>query len=174
MSFKLYPMKKNILFFVLAGALMPWAQAQNSPKPGLLKTCPVAHAMKASQLYGVWQVTFTRPPAGMPVKAVMRLERHEEFSESLSGTVSRDLGAVAGTPKTTGHAATAALAGDLEDGLLLLDESSDNLSISGTWNGQVTEGSCGRQITGVWKDTSATAPPDAPDVPFTLTKRPGW
>ena len=71
-------------------------------------------------------------------------------------------------------AAKAFLAGDLEGGLLLLDESSDNLSITGTWNAELVEGSCGRKFSGVWKDTSDNAPPDTPEVPFTLEKIPGW
>ena len=31
-------------------------------------------------------------------------------------------------------------------------------------------GSCGRAFQGIWKDTSAGALPNAPDVPFTLRK----
>ena len=64
----------------------------------------------------------------------------------------------------------AALAGDLDEGLLLLDESSDRISITGTWNGEMVQGSCGRVYRGVWKDTSRSAAPDALDVPFTLTR----
>ena len=62
----------------------------------------------------------------------------------------------------------------VEDGFVILDESSNNISISGTWNGQLVEASCGREVKGMWKDTSASAPPDASDVPFTMVKRPGW
>ena len=54
--------------------------------------------MKADQLYGQWAVRFDHPPAGLPARATVRLQRHAEFSESLAGTVSRDLGAAAGTP----------------------------------------------------------------------------
>ena len=98
----------------------------------------------------------------------MLLEKHAEFSDSLAGIVSRD-------PVTaSGHAAKAALAGDVEDGLVILDESSNNISITGTWNGQLVESGCGREVKGQWKDTSASAPPDAPDVLFTMVKRPGW
>ena len=48
--------------------------------------------MKAAQLYGLWAVRFERPPAGLPARATLLLEQHAEFSESLAGTVSRDLG----------------------------------------------------------------------------------
>lgn len=136
----------------------------NAPKTA----CLSAQYIKAPQLYGVWQVTFSNPPVGLPATAVMLLERHEEFADSLSGSVSRDL------RRDIGHAATAALAGDVEDGFVILDESSNNISISGAWNGQLVEGSCGREVKGLWKDLSASAPPDAPDVAFTMVKRPGW
>jgi len=129
-------------------------------------------SIKASQLYGIWQVTFTNPPAGLPKTAVLLLEKHQEFSDSLSGIVSRDLAPAA--TNTPGHAAKAALAGDVEDGFVILDESSNNISISGTWNGELVEASCGREVKGLWKDTSASALPDAPDVPFTMVKQPGW
>ncbi len=126
--------------------------------------------MRAEHLFGVWSVRFTNPPAGLPADATMRLERHAEFTDSLAGTVRRVLPAAAGLPKAGGHAARAALAGDLDEGMLLLDESSDNVSISGTWNGEMVAGSCGRVFQGIWKDNSASAPPNAPDVPFTLRK----
>lgn len=130
--------------------------------------------MKAEQLFGLWTVRFTNPPAGMPARATMRLERHAEFADSLAGVVNRELNAVAGSNAASpGHAARAALAGDLEDGMLLLDESSDNVSITGTWNAEMVEGSCGNAFQGTWKDTSSSAPDNATQRPFTLTKTPG-
>lgn len=128
--------------------------------------------MKAAQLHGLWAVRFSKPPAGLPERAMMLLERHAEFSESLAGIVSRDLGAAEGSKAIAGHASKALLAGDLDGGLLLLDESSDKVSITGTWNGEMVEGSCGKVFQGTWKDTSRSAPDNAPDVPFTLTKLP--
>lgn len=128
--------------------------------------------MKAAQLHGLWDVRFNNPPAGLPARATMLLERHAEFSESLAGIVSRELGAAEGSKAIAGHASKALLAGDLEDGMLLLDESSDHVSITGTWNGEMVEGSCGKVYQGSWKDTSRSAPDNAPDVPFTLSKLP--
>ena len=128
--------------------------------------------MKAAELYGLWAVAFLKPPGGLPANATMLLEQHAEFSESLAGTVSRDLRAASGSAATASHAAKAFLAGDLEEGVLLLDESSDNLSITGTWNGEIVKDSCGKVFRGTWKDTSRSAPDDAPDVPFTLTRLP--
>lgn len=128
--------------------------------------------MKAEQLHGRWAVRFTRPPAGLPERATMLLQRHAEFSESLAGSVSRDLGWNAAPAGQGGHAAQAALAGDLDEGLLLLDESSDNIAITGTWNGEMKPGSCGTVYQGVWKDTSNHAAPDDTGIPFTITKIP--
>ncbi len=156
------------ILLIAACARINWAATQNVEKNQPKAVCPAATTVKAPQLYGIWQVTFTNPPAGLPKTAVMMLEKHEEFADSLAGIVSRD-GVTAG-----GHSAKAALAGDVEDGFVILDESSNNISISGTWNGQLVEASCGREVKGVWKDTSASAPPDAPDVPFSMVKRAGW
>ena len=128
--------------------------------------------MKAGQLFGTWTARFASAPAGLPATATMRLERHEEFADSLAGVVLRQLPRVGGKAAPGAHAGTAQLAGDLDGGLLLLDESSDNVSITGTWNGEMVEGSCGKIFRGTWKDTSANAPANAPDIPFTLTKKP--
>ena len=149
-----------------------WANAQSDTQKEPKTACLSAKSIKAPQLYGTWQVTFTNPPVNLPKTAVMLLEKHQEFADSLRGIVRRDLGPAA--TNTPGHAAKAALAGDVEDGFVILDESSNNVSISGTWNGQLVEASCGRIVEGMWKDTSASAAPDAPDVPFTMVKRPGW
>ena len=159
---------KFAIILIASNALLACASAQNK----LEAACPPALSMKADQLYGRWAVRFDHPPAGLPERATMLLKRHAEFSESLAGTVSRDLGAAAGTPAIAGHAAEAALAGDLDEGMLLLDESSDRISITGTWNGEMQPGSCGRVYQGRWKDTSASAAPDAPDIAFTLTRLP--
>lgn len=158
------------IFLIATCALCTGAKAQNDLK----KDCPVPQAMKAEQLFGLWAVRWTKPPAGMPATATLRLERHAEFSDSLAGTVSRDLGTADKSPNgnVRGQRTTAAIAGDLEDGMLLLDESSDNLSITGTWNGEMVKDSCGTLFQGTWKDTSSSAPADAPDVAFTLRKLP--
>ena len=169
---KLGSHKLFAIFFIAFYVHINWAAAQNSTQKEPKAACPAAKTIKAPQLYGIWQVSFTDPPTSLPQTAVMLLQKHQEFSDSLSGIVSRDLPPAAAN--TSGHAAKAALAGDLEDGFVILDESSNSISISGTWNGQLVEASCGREVKGVWKDTSATAPPDAPDVPFTMVKRPGW
>lgn len=153
-----------------ASALPPAALAQGTA-PAKAVVCTPAREMKASEIFGLWSASFTNPPPGLPGKATLLLERHAEFSDSLAGMVSRNMDDVRGKPATS-HAAKAALAGDLDEGMLLLDESSDNIAITGTWNGEMVPGSCGKVFRGVWKDTSKTAAPDTPEIPFTLTRLP--
>jgi len=152
-------------FFMTSGALLACASAQDLRQ----SPCPPAESMKADQLHGRWDVRFAHPPAGLPGRAVLLLKRHAEFSESLAGTVSREWSK---GPSAANHTAQAALAGDLDEGMLLLDESSDNVSITGTWNGEMKAGSCGKVYQGHWKDTSASAAPATPTVPFTMTRLP--
>lgn len=159
---------------IAACTYMNWATAQTNVKQEPRSPCTPAKVIKAPQLYGMWQVTFANPPAGLPATATLLLEKHEEFSDSLQGTVTRLLTADPGASLKKGHAAKAALAGDAEDGFVILDESSDNVSISGTWNGQLVESSCGREVTGLWKDTSASAAANAPDIAFVMKKLSGW
>ena len=135
--------------------------------------CPAAKQVLAPQLYGQWLAVFDKPPRGLPAQALVQLERHAEFSDSLAGMVQRDLSAAPGG-KVPGHATRAQLAGDIEAGTLLLDESSNGINLTASWDGQIVEGSCGRTIRGVWKDLSSEAPPDAPDLPFVLTLQRGW
>lgn len=129
--------------------------------------------MLAPQLYGQWLAVFDKPPRGLPAQALVQLERHAEFSDSLAGMVQRDLSAAPGG-RVAGHATRAQLAGDIEAGTLLLDESSNGINLTASWDGRIVEGSCGRSIRGVWKDLSNAAQPDAPDVPFVLTLQRGW
>ena len=159
------------VFLALAWAGLSTAFAQATPAPvSSMAGCPAFPGVMAARLYGSWAVRFSNPPAGLPATATLLLERHAEFSESLAGSVSRKLGPRQVEGQVQGQVAKAALAGDFEDGMLLLDESANNINITGTWNGEMVAGSCGTQFKGVWKDTSSTAPPDSADVPFTLQK----
>ena len=165
MILKIFPIAT---LFIALSALASCANAQNRQKID----CVAAQSMKAGQLHGRWAAQFTNPPAGLPTRATLLLQRHAEFTESLAGSVNRDMGKNASLPSAAGHSARAALAGDLDEGMLLLDESSDNISITGTWNGEMKPGSCGQVYQGFWKDTSHSAALDAPDVAFTLTRLP--
>ena len=67
------------------------ARAQNDAQKGPNLTCRSVQDIKAPQLYGMWQVSFTNPPAGLPGAAPVLLEKHEEFSDSVQGVVTRKL-----------------------------------------------------------------------------------
>lgn len=153
-------------FAIAACLLGAGASAQGQPDTA----CPSAQSMKAAQLHGRWAVRFANPPAGLPERATLLLQRHAEFSDSLAGTVSRKL--KKSTSPTPSHASQAALAGDLDEGVLLLDESSDQVNTTATWSGEMVPGSCGKAFRGTWKDISDNAAPDAPEVAFTLTRLP--
>lgn len=155
--------------FAIAACLLgagTGAGAQNRPD----SVCPSAQSMTAAQLHGRWAVRFANAPAGLPERATLLLQRHEEFSESLAGTISRKL--KKSPSAAPGRAAQAALAGDLDEGVLMLDESSDLVNTTATWTGEMVPGSCGKAFRGTWKDISDSAAPDAPDVAFTLTRLP--
>ena len=156
------------------------AQAQQAKRPPAAGAaaapaapCPAAKQVLAPQLYGQWLAVFNKPPRGLPVQALVLLEKHAEFSDSLAGMVQRDLRSAPGG-RVAGHASRAQLAGDIEAGTLLLDESSNGINLTASWDGQIVEGSCGRTVKGLWKDLSNEALPDAPDVPFVLTRQTGW
>ena len=148
----------------LAAVLAPPPMAAvSAPAQNTAPACLPAEAMTAPLLYGRWAVRYTNPPTGLPATATLVLQRHAEFSESLAGTVTRSSTGVAQAP--------AALAGDLDGSLLLLDESADKIRITATWNGEIVPGSCGLEFAGLWKDMTATAD-NSPSVAFTLKKLP--
>lgn len=171
---KLHTCFRFALVLIAVSAYCIRAEAQfvpNKSAPARASgACLTAVQLSAPHIYGQWRVRFSPSPDGLPAEAIMRLEKHAEFSESVAGSVTRDLGAA----RVGGHAPRAQLAGDLENGFLTLDESSNGISITGTWNGELVKESCGKKFTGTWKDTSDNAPPDTPAVPFTLEKLPGW
>jgi hypothetical protein len=143
--------------------------AQTKPTP----VCPTAQTIQAKNLYGQWTVEFTAPPRGLPAKATLALQQHAEYTESLAGTLLRDLNAAPGGV-VPGHSPRAQVVGDLEGALLMLDESSNGINLTASWDGKVVDGSCGQTIQGVWKDLSSSAPPNAADVPFTLRQINAW
>ena len=146
-----------------AVSVTPPPAAVSTPAQDAATACVPVEAMTSPLLYGQWAVRYTNPPAGLPPTATLVLQRHAEFSESLAGTVTRSGADTA--------LAQAALAGDLDGGLLLLDESTDKIRITATWNGETVPGSCGSEFTGLWKDMTDTAD-NSPSVAFTLKKLP--
>ena len=140
---------------------MASSASTKSPATPTSPACLSAESLTAPLLYGRWAVRYTHPPAGLPAIATMLLQRHAEFSDSLAGTVSRS--------GSSPDLAKAALAGDIDGALLLLDESSDRVRITATWNAEMVPGSCGTEFAGLWKDMTAEAD-NAPSVAFSLKK----
>jgi hypothetical protein len=124
----------------------PGAAALASP------ACPTPAEVTHQHLYGVWRAEFDQGTPG----ASLRLEKHAEYSESVSGEITRG-------------GARAKVAGDVEDGTFQLEESTDGTSIAATWTGQVVDKSCGKEIKGTWKNHK-----DGTQRAFVLRKPPGW
>ena len=121
--------------------------------------------MEQQHLQGVWQAQFPAAPAssaspdvsGQPGSlVVLRLHPHPELAASVRGTVQRG-------------GATAQVTGDVHEGGLTLEESTDGVRISATWLGDVVENSCAKEIHGTWN----TNTPET-STPFVLRKQATW
>ena len=129
-------------------------QSETRPQPA----CPAPAEVQTVQMYGLWRVEFAAGPEGKPPveRATVLLEKNRERADSLYGAINR-------------QGERALLAGDIEAGELLLDESVDGRTISAVWAGQVVAGRCGKEIRGSWRRAA-----DDAVLSFTLTKLPGW
>lgn len=144
------------LLFIASCTIATGATAQNDPNEPAAATCPAAADVSNARLFGSWQAEVDAGPGGPPRQVTLTLGRNPELSESLGGTITRD-----GT--------RALVAGDVDDGVFTLEESVDGNTITATWTGQIVEGSCGREIRGVWKNV-----PDHTERDFILRKQAGW
>lgn len=136
--------------FLLASALLPTAQAQpNAPAAA----CPKALDVSQPHLLGLWRAEFE----GLPQGATLLLEKHPEFQGSFTGGLNR-------------NGQRAQIAADIEKGEFTMEESADGVRVSGSWVGQVVEGSCGREIRGTWQEEKDPPRP----YPFVLRKQAAW
>jgi hypothetical protein len=110
--------------------------------------CPAAGDVAQSHLLGTWRAEVE----GLG-PAMLHLQKHPEYAESVSGHVDR------GDRRSQ-------VAGEVEDGELTLEESADGVHIAATWLGDVVEGSCGREVRGTW-----TLDGQPTGVPFVLRKQ---
>jgi hypothetical protein len=125
-----------------AAALPAWAQQSPPAQPAsqAAPACPLATALRASDLYGTWRVEL--PQAGL--SGTLVLSEHPEFSGSLRGRFS--------------YGATTSIAsGDVDDGEFNLDESRDGKNLFAFWSGKVTPQSCGKEIRGRWEPLNEQA-----------------
>ena len=148
-----------IAFILIATSpLITSAIGQNNPNP--TAACPAAAEMDHQHLQGRWHATLQADSAGVvpqpDTSAWLQLGPHPELAESVRGTVQR-------------AGAIALLSGDVDEGELTLEESIDGTRISATWAGQVVDGSCGKEIHGIWTNAHPTT-----TLPFVLRKQAGW
>jgi hypothetical protein len=127
------------------------AAAQNDTQNGAAP-CPTAAQVAQQHMLGLWRAQFE----GLAQGATLLLEKHEEFADTFSGAINRD-------------GERSRVAGDVQDGEFILEESADGQRISATWIGDVVEGSCGREIRGNWQ-----AAADKLARPFVLRKQAAW
>lgn len=91
--------------------------------------------MGDKQLQGEWTASVT----GSEETARMVLGPHPEWAGNVKGSVSRPGGS---------HP----MVGDVNDGTVTLEESADGSRITGTWLGEVVDGSCGTEIHGSYQE----------------------
>jgi hypothetical protein len=126
-------------------ALCCVASAAAQPVGTQAPQCPTAVQVTQRDLLGLWRAEF---PGHDGVSLL--LEPNPRWEGSLAGQLIR-----AGVKSE--------VSGDVERGEFTMEESDDGTRISGTWIGDVVEGSCGREIRGVWQ-----GPQDGPARDFVL------
>lgn len=119
-------------------------------------SCPAPAEMTALHLYGEWQASWD----GLTGSATVDFGRNPNHPDGVRGTVRREGGLMP---------AEALVAGDVDNGVFMLDESTDGKAITAVWSGEVVAGSCGREISGLWIRSA-----DRSEHRFVLRKRPGW
>ncbi|NMM81326.1 hypothetical protein B2J86_10395 [Acidovorax sp. SRB_14] len=142
------------LILIASCACMASARAQKDPETHTAaapaaSTCPSAEDMDQQHLQGLWRATL----AGAEQGALLRLGPHPELAGSVRGTVARG-------------DATALVTGDVHEGALALEESTDGIHIAATWSGDVLDGSCGKEIRGTWNNVTPET-----TLPFVLRKQ---
>lgn len=140
------------LVLIASSPMAAWAEGYFRPVTTVLSACPRPAEAVPLHLYGLWRAEFEGQAPG----ATLQLERHPQWADSLSGGIQR-------------NGVQGRLSGEIEDGEFTLEESLDGEHIHATWEGRLVEGSCAKEIRGLWRD-----PNRAQAIPFTLRKLPGW
>ena len=117
--------------------------------------CPAStDDVPVQALYGNWDARFMQPAGGAGQSASVSFRPHPEYAGSVRGEIVR--GGI-----------TSQLAGDIDDdGVFTLDESRDGRAISAVWSGRMSQGSCGKEFKGDWRNAT-----DDSTLPFVLTKK---
>jgi hypothetical protein len=146
----------TIILIALCAVFMT-AIGQNDPLNSLSNTapaCPAAKDLVNTDFFGTW-VLELQSTAGSAVSTRLTIERNPEFAESLAGNFLQD---------NVRHE----VFGDIEDGVLDLEETNNGKDIFAIWKGRVSEGSCGKAITGTRRFVATQA-----EQRFVL-RRSGW
>jgi hypothetical protein len=133
-------LRRAVLLLALAAACQG-ARAQPE--------CPRPAQVAQQHLLGLWRAEFE----GLPRGATVLMEKHPEDAGRVSGMINR-------------NGERSLLAGELDDGEFMMEESADGTHISGVWTGEVAEGSCGREIRGTWQEEKDPPRP----YPFVMRK----
>lgn len=145
------------IILIATSAYLASAGAKNNTKNVNAATsapiaCPAAHGMDQRHLQGTWRAELTGATASADA-VLLHLGPHPEMAGSVRGTVQRGA--------TTGQ-----VAGDVHQGGLTLEESTDGKRISATWIGEVVDGSCGQEMRGTWHQVAPET-----STPFVLRKQ---
>jgi len=125
---------RAVLLVAIAQTACAVAVAQHNETQAIPTACPPAPEVAQRHLLGLWRAEFE----GLTQGATLLLERHPEHFGSVRGAINR-------------NGERAEVAGDVEDGEFVLEESVNGVNISATWLGDVVKGSCGREIRGTWQ-----------------------
>lgn len=141
---------KNTLILIAASALLVGGCATNTSNPPKPRpACPSAQQMEQPELLGRWQAEMP----GQPGPISLQLGPHPEWNGTVKGRITRP----------AGHSI---VVGDVNQGKLTMEESADGKKVSGTWLGDVVDGSCAREIRGDWLDDKDNS------IPFVMRKQP--
>lgn len=128
------------------------AAAPVRPAASAPAACPTPAQMEARHLFGLWRADVE----GEQQPFTVLFEKHPETDDRVYGGINR-------------QGRQSLLAGDVDDGVLALDESDDGLQISAVWSGNVVAQSCGKEIRGTWTNLKTDK-----ESGFVLRKAPGW
>ncbi len=129
------------IILIALGAQFTTASSQNSLKNELstFVSCKASKDWVATDLYGEWILELSETNAAgassSTFNARLLFKQNPEFAESLAGDFS-----------LSGQRLE--VFGDVEDGALDLEESANGKDIRALWKGRISEGSCGKAITG--------------------------
>jgi hypothetical protein len=130
-----------VLFASLSIANFVADTAESIPKDhdpvagSAFKRCHDGKSLTQDHLQGEWQVLWQDRPQDKARPEPLKFSPNAEHLDSLMGELEQ------GGRKVL-------LAGDFEDGQLVLEESPDGKRISATWTAQVKAGSCGTAFVG--------------------------